>query len=329
MSRPNRRLQRLSLFAVMIAVALCWLTGCGEEPVPLGRVSDGERVTELKLDDGKQFVEQDGRRVGGTFESVRGLRHTPDGEAVFIAKADGAWSVMRGEKPMGERYDEVGFVRISPKGSVVYAASHGETWKIVVDGQALDWALHSIHDIVFSPDGESLAFSGMQNDKPVIIRNGNKIPLDGDYRVGELRFSRDGTSLYGVGLTDSGSALLRDGRPITGFFEGVAFWAVSSDGRSTVVVEERSNNSFRIVKDGTPIGQIYISRADFTYPVFAPDGRSVGYFGALPPPDSPPSDEGPFYRTFQGYRDGIAEGQEISADDISSMIFSADGRAFG
>ncbi|MFW6158861.1 MAG: hypothetical protein ACOC8E_05835, partial [Planctomycetota bacterium] len=55
-------------------------TGCGKEGEPESVKTDGESVVVTRRSDEKQFVEKDGRKVGGEYDVVGPTHLLPGGE---------------------------------------------------------------------------------------------------------------------------------------------------------------------------------------------------------------------------------------------------------
>jgi hypothetical protein len=318
--------RRPALAVAMLAAALATLCGCGEEPVPLGRVSDGERVTELKLEDGKQFVEQDGRRIGGTFESVRSLQHTPDGEVVFAAKSGGSWSVYHGEKPLGGRYERCTLITTSPNGTIAFVGRTAGKWKVVLDGEELDGAFDNVRGLVFSRDGRSFAFAAEEDGQAIVVRDGVRTNVTYE-TVMEPRFSDNGSSLFYIGVDANGLRVVRNGKPVSEAYRPIDHWVVSPDGDSVAMLIE-TPSGISIVKDGVRISEEHPTRGRLGEPIFAPDGRTVVYAARSPEliNGSPKPEANDGVDAWAIYLDGVPLGHRFDAERITDIVFSPNGQ---
>jgi WD40 repeat protein len=283
-------------------------------------------VVQLKLSEGKQYVEKDGRRVGGEYEAVLNLNYTPDGEPVFAAKSGRAWQVLRGGKPLGDRYDYVGNMAVSPTGAVAFAGRLGDRYRVVLDGSPWDMEFDQITGLIFSPDGQSLAVTASENGKALVLRDGVRQPLDIAW-VSRPRFSADGTSLFYVGGDENGSRVFKDGRPISSTYLSINFWVVSPDGAFLAMWVARPTG-YCVVKDDVVISHEYPYRESIRNLVFGPDGQTV-YYIALPMVVPEEEDVEGLHPApgWQIYKDTVAVGPLIEADSVSDLVFSPDGQS--
>jgi hypothetical protein len=258
-------------------------------------------------------VEQDGRRVGGTFESVRGLRHTPDGEAVFIAKTDGAWSVMRGERQVGGRYKHLTNLTVSRTGSVAFVVSAEHKSIIIQDGKPAVTPLDGVTGLAFERDGKSLVVTAVDDGKVLLIRNGNRQTLDYE-AVSQPRLSAESDLLYCWAYKDGAAVLLRNGQPVTDAHHIIDSWAVSPDGQSVAYVSKTEDRVFSVFKNRILIDGDLPTDGNVGRPVFAPNSEAVGYLVQ--------SREKWSVRV-----DGRRCWEPIEAEAAKDLIFSPDGQS--
>jgi WD40 repeat protein len=300
------------LFAL---AALGWLAaGCDDGSVPLEVDSDGRRVTVVRKSFKKQYVESDGRRVGGAYDAIRGLQHAPNGEVVFAGKSHEKWQVLRDGEPVGQPYGYVGYLSVSPQGSVAFVGREGEKWQVVRDGKPVGQPVDQVTGLAFSPDGRTLAFGVIDGDKAFLVRDGERTPVS-YYAASRLRFDPTGKSLTFVGATDEGVVLVRDGEPLTEPYEQIRRWAISPDGQSVAALAKTREQSLVVLRDGVRVGEELTRNEGVSELAFSPDGRKLACAVAEVP------------GTWTLYVDGVATRTVLQVDLVKDVLWSPDGKS--
>ncbi len=249
-----------------------------------------------------EFVLQDGRRVGGVYDTLHWVNFSPDSRSLaFAAKSGDRWFMITDGVEVGGGYDRVGRPVFSPDGrSLAFAVGTGQPGQrgtrhfIVRDGIRVSEEYHFVGRPVFSPDGKSLAFAAQVRGKWFVVRDGVKVGGDYDL-VSRPVFSPDGRSVGFLAESFAGSVpsmrplrdrcfLVRDGKRVGEEYErergeeavaldgkGVVF---SPDGGLIAFVAPSGFKEF-IVQDGVRMTKDYDGVSGLA---FGPDSRSLAFF---------------------------------------------------
>ena len=200
---------------------------------------------------------------------------SPDGSKVAVAVSDesGMVQVEVNGRSIGDPCDGVGenSIVFSPDGErLAYSALKGGTWRLLVDGvEEPVFGGLSNYRPVFSPDSRSLAYVTASGQQWCVVLNGRSgKPY---VSVSMLGFSPDNRLVYGARKDDAWHVVLdgREGAPYGDLGE-IAF---SEDG-SRMGYPALRNGRWRVVVDGVE-GKPYddIGKAV----VFSPEGEHIAY----------------------------------------------------
>ncbi len=310
----------LSVSALILAGLLPgFLSGCGTDESELTREptisSDGESVVTVKRSGDQLYVEQDGRRVGQDYELISSTTVTEAGDLVFGAKRGDKWVVMRGNERVGDEYDYVAGVTVNSAGEVAFIAKTGDKWQVIRDGKPVGSPHESVDRPVFCPDGESLVYMVVEDNRTFLVRDGVRQPGEFDWAQ-TPRFSPDGESVvFVVGVDERRQALMKNDTRITPPQEGrIQAWTLAPCGEKAAWVLERDFIRF-LFRDGEKVLGPLERYAGLAGPVFGPDAHTV--FFAM-------AQEGrgwTIYRNDQTFADGI------EATDLDDLLVSPDGNS--
>ena len=162
---------------------------------------------------GRQFVLRDGK-PDPVFDAiaVEGIAFSADGRHLaYPARRGGRWCVVLDGKP-GPFWEGIGLVQFGPnaKNPVYAGLDHGQ-WQMIVDGRhepAMDSMLSG--SLVFSPDGNHIAYAGIISDRAHVVRDGL---LGAEYDgLGRLAFSNDSQHLLYVARLGFRVCIVMDGQ---------------------------------------------------------------------------------------------------------------------
>jgi hypothetical protein len=171
----------------------------------------GESVFCLAGTTGGAVLVRDGQPITNAYPIIDSWSLSPDGRSVaLVAKEEGdverSFSVVRDHSQVGQPFTKHKAVTqpvFSPKGDAIAYAVHREEggWTVYRDavpqGNSVDAAV--VSDLIFSPDGRSVAFLMLRRGRWYVGRNGRTIS-EGFDRIMNFRNGPDGRALRFSGL---------------------------------------------------------------------------------------------------------------------------------
>lgn len=264
-----------------------------------GFSSDSKRFVSLGWEqvyvDGKPVLKKGIRGVGeGPFvlsPDARTFAYSPSSRYRVLASIDGTEI---------ERYQDTGPIAFSPTGQLAYEARRGNDWVVVWDGKEGPSFKDIVSGLVFSDDGQHVAYLVLNGKKLMSIVDGrqrHELDLPAGYRKSEpyrtggltdLLFIGSGASSYGLTLSTDGQheayvvefgrrvgatthRVIRDGQPAKEYIANQIFDLMfSPDGRHLAyVIKDRDRMQSLVVVDdeeGRPYDQVYPKTLSFSDP---------------------------------------------------------------
>ncbi len=303
---------------IALAAFVGLAVGCGEQEAPLHRsvvTPDGKSVVETAKSGEKQIVVRDRKQVGGEYDRVFPPVLSPDGGSVaFIAKSGDKYTVIKDGEAVCKPRALVLNPTYSPDGkSFAYAEPQGDNgaeWSVMKDGKRVGDLYARVGPPAFSPDSQSIAFAATKDGKTFVVRDG-ELTGAGDDDIRQLAFTPDGRALVYVAVDfDTGKRrLMRAGQKVSADYERIWGWAASPDGQSLAWVVRRDGQDV-LVKDGVEVGGPFTAN-EVVGPVFAPDGRAVGFAVG--------------HGKWRMKKDDAQLGDAFDADYVRELLFSPNG----
>lgn len=198
------------------------------------------------------YVNQERQEPFAAIDPQQGLMYSNDSENLaYVASRDGEnWHLVLNGEP-GPEYESIQHVTFSPdSGSLAYAAEKEGRWHIVEDGQEGPGFL-DIKRVSYCPQSESLAYIAEIGEGDVVVRDGEKSQVF-EMVTGELVFSSDGERLaYSVAEVVGDEARMQvvvDGEPGP-VFEQVGAYLFSPDGEEYAYMAVEEDKGL-IVREG-------------------------------------------------------------------------------
>ena len=211
----------------------------------------------------------------------------------------------------GRVYDGIGTLVFSADGQrLAYAARQGDQWLVVCDGtEGPRYASIGKNSITFSPDGKQLAYTAKRPAGDWVAVIDGKESAPA-HTIGRPLFSPDG-SIFGFAVfrSEHEGAYILNGKRAGEVYDDIDDAVFSSDGKHYVFTARRDKR-WRVVHDGRE-GTPY---ADVLHPRISADGAHVAYVAR--------DNDGKHFVVLDGKPVG-----DQKFDEISALCLSDDGRA--
>jgi len=291
------------------------------------------------------YVNQDRHEPFAAIDLEQGLVFSPDSSRMaYVASRDGqSWHLVENGEP-GDAFDRVKHVTYSDDSNrLAYAAEKDGKWHIVEEGETGP-AYKDILRIAFGPESRQLAYIARDKNGVFVVKNGEKSATF-DHIVGDLLFSADGERLaYAVAEERRGGVRMRmvaDGETGPWFDKIGGYWF--SLGEPKLVYMAIKDEKGRIVEENDPheaYDSVGVPAFDtdgrhMAYRLFSDgqmrvkkDGEKGPAFDYVDDPVFCPNGERMAYLARKDDKHLVVEDGEIvdSHQQVSSLTFSPDGK---
>lgn len=231
--------------------------------------ADGKHVAYCARAGDKYFVVVDDTKYG-PYDDIVSPKVGATGSIAFVATVDKKkFAVLNGKK--GEEFDQIYDADFFKDGDkFTYRASKGAVEFVMQDERKITPDYERIPSLACSPDGKTIAYTFVQNQKTVLMVGDRRLG-EGYDSVNHPAFSEDGSKVAFIGHKNAKSFVVCGDTAVEFESQLVLALLLNRDGSRWACFHRNKNQQYLLL-DGKLIPEV-----GATNQIFSPDGKSFAY----------------------------------------------------